>query len=219
MTFDQGIQIAEVVLRYVSALAWPAVVVTIVVMFRKSLAQVLDRLKDANLPGGVKINLQETINQANKLSEEVEAIEPPPESRGVPTIPVTEANARMLKLGLSPSPSGMQLQKYRDLASQDPSIALAGLRIELEILTKNLAKGYGVEIEDRDSVSKVVNKLYSNGSITTQQRRLIDKIIAVCNAAVHGERVSLENAEQIIDTADVLAKHYVSWLSWKFPGR
>jgi hypothetical protein len=34
------------------------------------------------------------------------------------------------------------MNNYKTIAESDPTLALAGLRIELEILTRNLAKGF-----------------------------------------------------------------------------
>lgn len=38
----------------------------------------------------------------------------------------------------------------------------------------------------------------------------------VCNATVHGQPVSLEQAKSVIQSAEVLADQYLSWLSWGF---
>ena len=45
--------------------------------FRKHIVSIIKRLKNADLPGGVKINLQETIQEAEKLSDEVRNLKPP----------------------------------------------------------------------------------------------------------------------------------------------
>jgi len=216
MTLDEKLKVAAIVLEYISALAWPTVVVVLVCIFREQARDLIKRLKGADLPGGVKLNLQETIQQAERLSEEVREIKPPPDKKDIPVIPVTEANGHMLSLGLRPSPSGLDLEYYRTLAQQDPNIALAGLRIELEILTRNIATGFRVEIPDRASLRQVVATLHKEGALTSEQRQLIDKISHVCNAAVHGELVTIHDAELVIDTAGVLATQYVSWLSWGF---
>ena len=214
MIFNEKMRIASLVLEYLTVLAWPTVVLFLVCMFRNHIRDIVKRLKNADLPGGVKINLQETIKEAEKLSGDVAEIKPPPEKRGVPTIPITEANSKMMAVGLRPSPSGLDLDYYRTLAQQDPNIALAGLRIELEIMTNNLAKGFNVPAEQRMPLRLLVGELYKHNAITVEQKQLIERISTVCNAAAHGEPVTLQETNQIINSAKVLAEQYASWLSW-----
>lgn len=122
-----------------------------------------------------------------------------------------------MELGLQPSPSGLDLGYYRSIAQNDPNVALAGLRIELEILGRNLAKGSGVVLGDRDrSATAIFRKLLDNNSIDDRQFQLIMKVIVLCNAAIHGATVSREQAEAVLDIAKTLADDYSAWLSWAF---
>lgn len=216
MDFNERMQVGTLVLEYLTVLVWPTVVLILAYLFRQNIRDIVKRLKNADLPGGVKLNLQEAIKETEKLSEDVAEIKPPPEKSDIPTIPLTEANARMMAVGLRPSPSGLDLDYYRALAQQDPNIALAGMRIELEIITNNLAKGFKVDIRERTPLRQLVSELYKHHAITIEQKRLIENISSVCNAAVHGEAVTLPEANQIIDSAEVLAQQYASWLSWGF---
>jgi len=112
----------------------------------------LERIRHADLPGGVGIDLDQEIKEAKVLSAKVQEQPVPAEQqRGRPAIPLTEANARMIHLGLRPSPSGLDMSYYRSLADQDPNVTLAGLRIEIDILARNLAKGFNVSVNDRES--------------------------------------------------------------------
>jgi hypothetical protein len=40
----------------------------------------------------------------------------------------------MISLGLKPTSSGLDMSDYREIAESDPTLALAGLRIEIEVL-------------------------------------------------------------------------------------
>ena len=131
--------------------------------------------------------------------------------------PLTEANARLLALGLQPSPSGLDMSYYRRLAEQDPNLSLAGLRIELDILAKNLARGFDVSAEGRESGARLLKRLYEEGALTPEQLRLALKVWQLSSIAVHGQPVSKEEANDLLDAADVLADQYISWLSWGFP--
>jgi hypothetical protein len=120
---------AKLILEYIKVLAWPLVVLVIVFIFRRQIESIVKRLEKADLPGGVSLSLRAEILEAKRISEKVIAEPPPPQSRGVASLPLTEANKRMLELGLQPSPSGLNIDYYRDIATNDPNLALAGLRL------------------------------------------------------------------------------------------
>lgn len=122
----------------------------------------------------------------------------------------------MLDLGLRPTPSGLDMNYYRKLADTDPNIALAGLRIEVEILARNLAKGFKISFDDRDTVRVLLQKLLLKGNLTEEQYQLSQKILQICNAAVHGLSMSRDDANAVIGVAQTLADQYVDWLSWGF---
>lgn len=210
-------EVARLVLEFIQTLVWPVVALVAIIIFRKPIVAILNRLKGADLPGGLSLNFEEEIRDARELSREVQSEKPPEGKRSAPSFPLTEANARMISLGLQPSPSGLDTNQYRSLAEREPNLALYGIRMELEIQARNLAKGFDVPTERHDSAETLFRKLHDHHAITLQQLQLAQKIIRLCNAAVHGITVvSREEAESIIDVAKVLADQYVAWLSWGF---
>lgn len=215
-------KIAQLLLEYIKALIWPVFALGCLVLFRGSIAALLPRMKHTELPGGVKFDFQEGIEQAQRIKNDILTAPKTPETerKSAKPIPQTEANARMVALGLQPSPSGLDLGYYRALVKEDPNIGLAGLRMELEILGYNLAKGFKIPLSGRDmSAMSVFRKLVDSGAISGLQFQLLKKVIQLCNAAIHGERVTKEQAESILDTAEILADEYISWLSWGFPAQ
>ncbi len=209
-------EVAKLVLEYLRVLAWPAVAVTLCMTFREEVKALLARVTRAELPGGVSVDFPREVLEAKELSAKVEATPAPPERKRGPGIPLTEANARLIQLGLRPSPSGLDMNYYRTFVAQDPNVALAGLRIEIDVLARNLAKGFNVDVDARDTGSRLIRKLYDAGAITAEQMQLTLKVLQLCNAAVHGTPVTREQAEAVIDTFDVLAAQYIAWLSWGF---
>jgi hypothetical protein len=209
---------ARLILQYIKALIWPVTVLILSIFFRTEVRNIFRRLRKADLPGGISIEtFPDHIREAKELSVEVsEEKHPSIEKKEYPTIPLTEANARMLNLGLNPSPTGLELSHYRILSEQDPNLALAGLRIEVETMLKNLAKGFKVPIGERDSTGIIARKLREKGAITSRQAELIKAIVQLCNAAVHGIRVTSSQAEEILDIGEILRDNYISWLSWGF---
>lgn len=209
---------AKLILEYLRVLIWPATVLAICLVFRKQVVGLFSRIQRAQLPGGFSFDLAEGIQEAKALSSKVQEAPRPThaEGRRGPTLPLTEANSRIIQLGLRPSPSGLDMSYYRNLAEQDPNVALAGLRIEYDVLARNLATGFKVPIERQDTGERLLRKLYDHGAITSEQMQLGLKVLQVCNATVHGQPVSLEQAKSVIQSAEVLADQYLSWLSWGF---
>jgi hypothetical protein len=210
------VEIAKIVLDYIKALAWPTVAFAVAMVYKKQIVGVLARLRKAGLPGGVSLDFSEEVKQVRQLSNHVEALPLKYEGKGLPAIPLTDANARMISVGLQPSPSGLDMDYYRALARQDPNIALAGLRIEVDVLARNLARGFKVAATSPESGLRLLRRLLAEGAITASQFELAEKVMQLCNAAVHGTLVSHEQADAVIDSAEVLARQYLEWLSWGF---
>ena len=209
-------EVARLVLEYLKVIAWPLICLSVAVIYKPQLITILGRLKKAALPGGVSLDFAEEAREVRYLSEQVLALPPKYEAKGHPVLPLTEANARMIGLGLQPSPSGLDMEYYRTLAAQDPNVALAGLRIEIDILARNLAKGFKVEVSPRESGLRLLRHLLDAGAIDKTQFDLVEKVIRLCNAAAHGNLVSREQADSVINSAAVLSKQYLLWLSWGF---
>lgn len=209
-------KLAELILEYLKVLTWPSLILGTIVIFREQLNSRISDLQQANLPGGVSFSFHREIQEAEKLSARVSAESSPRQVEGSKNLPLTEANLKMLKLGLQPSPSGLNVDYYRNLAVVNPNLALAGLRLEIDVLARNLAKGFNVPTTPYDSGEQLVRKLRDSGAITKQQAELIDKILKLANAGVRGSVVMRDEVDQIINIARVLVDQYVSWLSWGF---
>jgi hypothetical protein len=216
-------EIAKIILEYLKVTIWPITTFILLLIFKKDIGKILLRLKKADLPGGISLEtFPEQIEEAKSLLIEVKEEKKEEDklrTQRYATIPLTEANAKMITLGLSPSPSGLELDKYKQIAEQDPNLALAGLRIELEIMLKNLAKGYNLDINKTDSITRITNKLKVQNSITKSQSDLIHTIINLANAAVHGVKVTKSQANDILQISETLRDHYINWLSWGFPNK
>src|SRR5229473_3507434 len=145
-------ELARLVLDFTKALVWPLVVVAMALLFRKELVAALTRLREAKLPGGVSLSFEAELTEAKRISAKVKEAPPPDQAKLTqqPPVPRSRANARLLQLGLSPSPSGLDLSYYRALAARDTNLALAGVRIELEIAARNLSKGFKVEVDPKE---------------------------------------------------------------------
>jgi hypothetical protein len=104
---------------------------------------------------------------------------------------------------------------YRVLAAHDPNVALAGLRIELEILLRNMAQCFNPERPAAASATDTLHDLRDSGVLSDDQATLIQHIVNLCTAAVHGAIVACEQAETILDAARVIRDAYLKWLVWE----
>lgn len=202
-------------------MVWPSVVVLAIYFFKAEVKLLLKRLSSFKIGDNSVEFFQSELDNAQGLSADVRADPEVSEERrkriaAAPKIPLTDANAQMLKHGLRPSPSGLELGYYRELADRDPALALAGLRIELEIIGQNLAKGFNIEIPQRATVTRVFRALADAHAVTIRQYNLVQSITRLANSAVHGAPITRDDANAVIDTADVLRDQYLAWLSWGF---
>jgi hypothetical protein len=209
-------ELTKLVLEFLRVLAWPITTLVLALIFRAPIRAVLSRLRKAGLPGGVSIDFQEQIHEVKELSQNVEAQPPPADRPKLPAIPLTEANARMISVGLRPTASGLDMAYYREIAQRDPTLALAGLRIELEVMAYNIAIGFKLAARKHEPLSSLLSRLKEHGAITSDQLQLTKKILSLSNQAVHGRSVTKGEAEEVIDAARVLAEQYLNWLSWGF---
>jgi hypothetical protein len=122
----------------------------------------------------------------------------------------------MISLGLKPTSSGLDMSYYREIAQSDPTLALAGLRIEIESLAQNLASGFHLETKRAEPVRSLLKRLHERGAITSEQMDLARKILTICNKAIHGQIVTQDEALDVIDIGSVLAQAFLEWLSWGF---
>jgi len=211
-------EVAKLILEYVKALIWPTAALLLAWIFKLEIRAALARIRKAELPGGVSVDFENQILETKELAARVETAQPPPNRPQSAVLPLTEANSRMIALGLTPTPSGLDMNYYKDIALRDPTLALAGLRIELEILTRNLAKGFKINLSGYESPSQILRRLRDAGAITPDQFALGRKILTLANQAVHGRTVSQRESEEIIEAAKALVDDYLAWLSWGFGG-
>lgn len=211
-------EILKVILEFIKATIWPITILIIILVFHDQINVLFQRIKKAELPGGINIEtFPIQLQEAKETSKEVKKDRlAKKEEIDKPIIKLTEANKRMITLGLAPSPSGLDLSYYRNLAKEKPIVAFAGLRMEIDLMIKNLAKGFKVEFSDSDSTDDKLRLLRDNSAISDNQLELIKQLIKLCNEAINGFKLTEEDVNEILDIATVLRDDYIAWLSWGF---
>ena len=204
----------EFICKVLEIISWPSVVLLVFFLLRKPITYFINQINEAELPGGVKLKtIPKEIKKAEEIRDKI-LNEPKKEKPDIDVI--KNYNEKMIARGLEPSPSNLNMEYYYKILYQDPNIALAGLRIDLEIMLRNLAKGFKIEIQGTYSTNAISEKLLNYHAITTNQYQLIKSIINICNAAVHGQKITKGQALKVFEMAPVLINDYVSWMSWGF---
>ena len=95
------------------------------------------------------------------------------------------------------------------LVAEDPSLALASLRIEIERALTNAAK---MLISDpiRLTLNAIIKTLNKKGYIFKEEAEAIKQIINICNRAIHGANISEPEAREVIDLASRLRDSFTS---------
>jgi hypothetical protein len=89
---------------------------------------------------------------------------------------------------------------FQKIAAEDPNLALAGLRIEIERRLVRLSEKHNINIRSR-GVGQLLRSLDQNGVLTSEQRRALADLISLLNSAVHGASVDPQVAEWAMEIA------------------
>lgn len=99
----------------------------------------------------------------------------------------------------------------KTLAESDPIIALAKIRIELEKVLGRIARFNSVKVSGF-ALGALVNKLTNQEIVSHDLGKTLREVIAICNRAMHGESISEEGAQTIVDVGvELLEELY--WLA------
>jgi hypothetical protein len=168
-------------------------------------------LKSANVAGVAGVEFRDELKTGDERAEAVEAVDRSKEE--------SQEDRESIDghPGIAQVHALFHVPDYlRDLASKDPNVALAGLRIQLE---QALRLAYKVLHEDgreapsrssrpQESLTGIVRELRREGHLRPDQAELADSIIRVGNRAAHGEIVLPEEAEQVLEWADTLNRSF-----------
>ena len=136
--------------------------------------------KSLELPGGWKIEFQELLD--------------------------IKDNAE--KAGLLVPSSEIELSSeysFQVIAENDPNLALAGLRIEIEKRLQNIAKSRNIWSRYL-GIRGLIDKLNDEGVLDKQETVVLRDIIVLLNSAVHGADVDKRAFEWIMDVGPRLLK-------------
>jgi len=204
------------IMNLIQILCWPVVVIILFLSLRKPIIQFISHINEAEFPGGIKLkSINREIEKAESITTEIKS-EVEKANTHLPEEVKKDPNELMESVGLEKSPSNLDIKYYYDLVENNPSIALAGLRMDLEIMIRNLSKGFRIRTDNNSTIGQLLEVLINNSAITTNQYRLIKIILNICNAAVHGQSITKAQAINVLDMTPILINDYISWLNWGF---
>src|SRR5207247_11447021 len=90
---------------------------------------------------------------------------------------------------LEPAPAPDAL--YAAIVQEDPNLALAGLRIEIEKRLRAIAREREIDAE-RKGVGQLMTELARVGALSEKEASVLRELNALLNQAVHGARVDQE---------------------------
>lgn len=116
------------------------------------------------------------------------------------------------KLKIKGEPKPVKFETFnlltaKTLLKSDPVLALASLRIEIE-------RKLGLAVEffkfqtKRKTLSEYIDVLNRKEILSSEQVFALQKIVDMCNKAIHGYLVTGKEAKEIIDLADKLNKSF-----------
>jgi hypothetical protein len=172
------ISIVAVVLVIIH-IAWPKLTVDLITVALLVIAIIpwLGSLfRVVELPGGVKVeyhDLQKVTDSAKK--------------------------AGLLKKKSTNGSGRVKKPIYQEIALEDPNLALAGLRIEIEKRLIEIAKSREIKVE-KAGISTLSRILKEQNVLTSQEYSVILDMVMLLNSAVHGAKVSDDAAKWALDT-------------------
>lgn len=160
----------------VTHVLWPKVAidgVTATLLLVGVLPWLQPLFKSVELPGGVMVEFQE-----------LEGVTKRAEAAGLLAAPAP--------------PEQPPKYSFLQVATTDPNLPLAGLRIELERRLEQLARLHG-QVDAPRGIGNLLSYLNLKELINGAERGVLGDLVALLNAAVHGAKVDRQSAEWAID--------------------
>ncbi len=100
---------------------------------------------------------------------------------------------------------------FQLIANDDPNLALAGLRIELERRLRDMAERADIGIRNQ-GLGRLMRELAKKEMLTKQQVSVLSDMIQLLNAAVHAERLdpratkwTMETGPRLLESLDTMS--------------
>lgn len=166
--------------------------ISISILFILSIPFVAQFLRKAKFPGA-EFEFKDEIRETQKLVQL--SVEKAKEAENA-------GEAKVLQF------ETFKLSAIRELLESDPVLALAALRIEIERKIKLAANFLEIPKKERYSISKILEAFKRKEFLSYDQINALQKIVTMCNEAIHGSLISKEESTEIIDLTEELNKSF-----------
>lgn len=180
--------------KLADALAWPGVVLYLVLQFRNRFESLLDRLTEASLPGGITGKFSPAFERAQEVVDEIPEPEPAIVS-GMERGAAIEADARATET----NPSGVIMEMWQQLLAQ----------------AKELLESSGVR-QGSSTVGRALpsqtlfRMLKEHNLVKPEEMKLVDELRSIRNAVAHSQKKALPaDAERYRSFAEKLILTWV----------
>jgi len=164
-------------------LIWPTLAIdriTIALITIAIIPWLAPLFKSVELPGGWKVEFQE-LQKAKSDADKAGLL--------APTVDVDVTHQ----------------YSFLSIAEDDPNLALAGLRIEIEKRLQNIAESRNIQAR-KQSVGSLMRILFQEGAITQEEYSVLADMIGLLNSAVHGASVDGRAIDWAMETGPRLLK-------------
>ena len=177
-----GITVAALLIA-VAHLLWPNLTIdeiTLILFVIAIVPWLAPLFKSLEFPGGMKIEFQD-LQRAR--------------------IRADDAGLLAARVEMEETPQ----YSFQMVADEDPNLALAGLRIEIERRLVQLAESRGLEVR-RAGVGGLLKILSEKDVLTSNERGVLADMVSLLNSAVHGAEVDDRGAEWAMEIGPRLLK-------------
>lgn len=87
---------------------------------------------------------------------------------------------------------------YIEIASANPELSMAGLRIEIERLLRKLAKHHQILMNRRTKLWRIVDLLQEKDIFTTDQAEILHRVLKELHKPAHGDRVHPDASRWVV---------------------
>lgn len=217
----------EIVLEYLKVLAWPIVVAGLILVFRRSITDVLYRLEDLKGPGiSAKLTARAETKIRTLRDTPVVELLPGPQAKNQPTpAPVPDTpkpqSDRLPNEGASLTIEEMERQSndflYRHSRKWEEGHSISLVTAAWSSLVQkssDLGSAIGMSSEDSRDIIKVSNRLLAGGRIGAETADLIDELVDLHNRALHDPRIQVTGAfaNDFVRTAEKISGLFTQML-------
>lgn len=122
-------------------------------------------IKSVEFPGGLKLEFQDL----ERIERELERI-------------------KLIKPETKKTIKRKSIYSFQDVSEDNPNLALAGLRIEIERILREIARNKHIDFRKK-SAYRLLSNLSNKEIFTVEELRIFSELLGILNKGVHAEEI------------------------------